>query len=83
MNQIPIKKFEKLSTITDRFGSIVLTKITDFKNGTVTFEVKNNGQKYLYKTLKEAQKHLSNPPQPTEKIPNFKNPTYTQARLNF
>jgi len=83
MKQIPIKKYEKLSTITDNTGSSILTKITDFKSGKVTFEVKNNGQKQLFKTLKQAQNHMKRDLQETEKIPKFQKPTYNQASLNF
>jgi hypothetical protein len=83
MKQIPIKKYEKLSTMTDKTGTVILTKITDFKNKTVTFEVKNNGHKHVFKTLKEAQNHLKKTPQATEKGEEFKKQPFTQATLNF
>jgi hypothetical protein len=83
MKQIPIKKYEKLSTIADSSGNIVITKITDFKNKTVTFEVKNNGHRQLFKTLKQAQSHLKKAPHKAENTPKTQNLPYTQASLNF
>lgn len=83
MKQIPIKKYEKLSTIADKNGTIILTKITDFKNKTITFEVKNNGHKHVFKTLKQAQNHLKKTPQAAETSEKFKKQSFTQATLNF
>ena len=58
MQSIPVKKFEKLSSEMNVQGRAVVTKITDYRQNIVLYEVISGDKKSLFKTLEEARKHL-------------------------
>ena len=59
MQPIPVKKFEKLSSEMNIQGRAVVTKITDYRQDIVFYEVISGDTKSLFKTLEEARKHLA------------------------
>jgi nucleoside-triphosphatase THEP1 len=60
MEHTPIKKFEKIITEVNHSQTTVITKITDFRNKSVVYEVRDSRQKVLFKNLEDARKHLNN-----------------------
>jgi len=62
MQTIPVKKFEKLSTELNANGQAVVTKITDFRQGVVHFEVACGGEKKVFQSLKEVRDYLESIP---------------------
>ena len=71
MQITPIKKFEKISTEIKNSQQLVVTKITDYKNGSVIYEVFDSGKKHFFKTLKDARDHIRNTPGEAS-VPLFK-----------
>ena len=59
MQSIPVKKYEKLSSEVNVQGRAVVTKITDYRQGVVLYEVICGENKTVFKTLEEARKHLA------------------------
>jgi hypothetical protein len=59
MQPTPIKKFEKIISEINHNETMVVTKITDFQNRSIVYEVRDSRQKYQFKTLKAARDHIS------------------------
>lgn len=60
MQQTPIKKFEKIISEINQSQTMVITKITDFRNKSVVYEVRNSREKAHFKNLEDARNHLRN-----------------------
>lgn len=62
MEATPIKKYEKISSEIRNSKQLVVYKITDFKDGSIVYEVSDSGKKFIFKTLKEARNHINQIP---------------------
>ena len=60
MEQTPIKKFEKIISEVNHNHTMVITKITDFRNKSVVYEVRDSLEKSHFKNLEDARNHLRN-----------------------
>ncbi|MCK4836910.1 MAG: hypothetical protein KAT17_09740 [Candidatus Aminicenantes bacterium] len=60
MQLTPIKKFEKLSSGIPSSDKMKITKITDYQNGSIIYEVTEGEEKHLYKNLKDVHNHIEN-----------------------
>jgi hypothetical protein len=65
MQATPIKKFEKISSETRDSKQLVVYKITDYKDGSIVYEVSDSGNKLFFKTLQEAKTHIKQIPPET------------------
>ena len=62
MQATPIKKYEKISSEMKDSKQLVVYKITDYKDGSIVYEVSDSGQKFFFKTLKEARNYIHHSP---------------------
>jgi hypothetical protein len=58
MEQTPVKKFEKIVSEVNHSQTTTITKITDFRNKSVIYEVRDSRERVHFKTLEDARNHL-------------------------